>query len=260
MTEVTAAQLATLPDRIPRGVRVLSLDCFDTIVWRRVAAPHDVFFTLQSSPVWRAHGIRAYHRTQGEAAARARARDLDSHSFALTLCSPLERARRTAELAGVTPDAIDPDLLEWDYGAWEGRTTAEIREELGEPDWTIVPAMMQAQARRDQAFADLKRSRADGLPTISLGAGGGDTNNFAPRLSLNYRPDARSSLRFGAGVFTGKLSYSVISDALQRNTTAPGFLTQLGALQGLGLIGNDLPSLADWKEMAHSGLFKREES
>ena len=48
----------------------------------------------------------------GEAAARARARDLDGHSFALTLCSPLERAQRTAELAGVTPDAIDPDLLE----------------------------------------------------------------------------------------------------------------------------------------------------
>ena len=73
----------------------------------------------------------------GEAAARARSRDLDGHAFALILCSPLARARRTAELAGVTPDAIDPDLLEWDYGAWEGRTTAEIREQLGAPDWTI---------------------------------------------------------------------------------------------------------------------------
>lgn len=81
------------------------------------------------------------------------------------------------------------------------------------------------------------------------GAGGGDTNNFAPRLSLNYRPDARSSLRFGAGVFTGKLSYSVISDALQRNTTAPGFLTQLGALQGLGLI----PAGIDLKQLTFDG-------
>ena len=38
------------------------------------------------------------------------------------------------------------------------------------------------------------------------------------------------------------------------------FMAENELLQGLGLIGNDLPSLADWKEMAHSGLFKREES
>jgi Fructose-2,6-bisphosphatase len=49
----------------------------------------------------------------------------------------LSRARRTAELAGVSPDAIDPDLLEWDYGAWEGRETADIRIELNDPTWTI---------------------------------------------------------------------------------------------------------------------------
>ena len=73
----------------------------------------------------------------GEAAARARAKDLAGHDFALVLSSPLSRARRTAELAGVTVDAIDPDLIEWDYGAWEGLTTAEIREQLGDPDWTV---------------------------------------------------------------------------------------------------------------------------
>ena len=75
--------------------------------------------------------------SEGEAAARARAKDVADHPFALTLCSPLSRARRTAELAGVTPDAIDPDLLEWDYGAWEGRTTADIRAALQDPTWTI---------------------------------------------------------------------------------------------------------------------------
>lgn len=74
------------------------------------------------------------------------------------------------------------------------------------------------------------------------GGAGGDYDNFAPRLSLNYRPDARSTLRFGAGLFHGKLSYAVISDALQRNTTSPGFLAQLGQLQALGIIppGTDL--------------------
>lgn len=74
------------------------------------------------------------------------------------------------------------------------------------------------------------------------GGGGGDTDNIAPRLALNWQPDARSSVRFGAGIFTGKLSYAVISDALQRNTTAPGFLSQLAQLQTAGLIpaGTDL--------------------
>ncbi|KUO56855.1 MAG: TonB-dependent receptor, partial [Sphingomonadales bacterium BRH_c3] len=71
------------------------------------------------------------------------------------------------------------------------------------------------------------------------GGKGGDYDNFAPRFSLNYRPDARSSLRFGAGLFYGKMSYAVISDALQRNTTSPGFLAQLGQLQSLGIIRAD---------------------
>ncbi|WP_373490451.1 TonB-dependent receptor domain-containing protein [Parasphingorhabdus sp.] len=68
------------------------------------------------------------------------------------------------------------------------------------------------------------------------GGTGGDKNNFAPRLALNYHPDGQSSFRFGAGLFYGKLSYAVISDALQRNTTSPAFLAQLGELQGLGII------------------------
>lgn len=68
------------------------------------------------------------------------------------------------------------------------------------------------------------------------GAGKGDTDNIAPRFALNWQPDARSSVRFGAGIFTGKLSYAVISDALQRNTTSAGFLSQLAQLQARGSI------------------------
>lgn len=55
----------------------------------------------------------------------------------LILCSPMSRAQRTAELAGLWPVQVDEDLLEWDYGAWEGRTTADIRTTVGDPDWTI---------------------------------------------------------------------------------------------------------------------------
>jgi broad specificity phosphatase PhoE len=55
---------------------------------------------------------------------------LAGHSFALVLTSPLERARRTCEIAGLGAQAqLDPNLMEWDYGDYEGRTTEEIRAE-----------------------------------------------------------------------------------------------------------------------------------
>lgn len=50
-------------------------------------------------------------------------------------CSPLTRATETASLAGLTVERFDPDLVEWDYGAAEGRTTDEIR--LERPGWDI---------------------------------------------------------------------------------------------------------------------------
>jgi broad specificity phosphatase PhoE len=55
---------------------------------------------------------------------------------ALVLASPRQRALRTAELADLTVDAVDPDLAEWDYGDYEGLTTAQIHERH-DPDWTI---------------------------------------------------------------------------------------------------------------------------
>ncbi len=63
---------------------------------------------------------------------------LVGRKFGLVLSSPLSRALDTCRLSGVTdhPEVTD-DLLEWDYGAAEGRTTKEIRAELGKPDWTI---------------------------------------------------------------------------------------------------------------------------
>jgi probable phosphoglycerate mutase len=55
--------------------------------------------------------------------------------FALVLVSPLRRARETAERAGVGAVAeVEHDLVEWDYGDYDGRTAAEIRQER--PGWT----------------------------------------------------------------------------------------------------------------------------
>lgn len=73
---------------------------------------------------------------QGEAeAARLRAR-LAGSTFAAVLTSPLQRAVRTCELAGFdSAAAVDPDLVEWNYGEYEGRTSADIHAER--PDWQL---------------------------------------------------------------------------------------------------------------------------
>ena len=72
----------------------------------------------------------------GERDARLLAPRLEAFDFTAVLSSPLSRARRTAELAGLRPD-VDDDLVEWDYGGYEGLTTPEIREQLGDPAWTV---------------------------------------------------------------------------------------------------------------------------
>jgi probable phosphoglycerate mutase len=79
---------------------------------------------------------------------------------ALVLTSPKARARETAELAGLHPDRVDDRLVEWDYGEYEGRTTAEIREER--PGWAIwehgAPGgetPKQVGARADDLLASL---------------------------------------------------------------------------------------------------------
>lgn len=72
----------------------------------------------------------------GEAAARALADVLAGETFELVLTSPLQRARHTAALAGFGDQAVvEPNLREWDYGDYEGITTADIRE--SRPGWTV---------------------------------------------------------------------------------------------------------------------------
>jgi probable phosphoglycerate mutase len=73
---------------------------------------------------------------RGERNARALGERLRGLTFAKVYTSPLQRAARTCELAGFGAAAeIDPDLVEWDYGQYEGRRTAEIHAER--PDWHL---------------------------------------------------------------------------------------------------------------------------
>ena len=71
----------------------------------------------------------------GEQSARDLAAVLSEQSFQLVLTSPLQRARRTATLAGFMDAEPDDDLVEWDYGDYEGVTTPQIRETV--PGWTV---------------------------------------------------------------------------------------------------------------------------
>jgi probable phosphoglycerate mutase len=59
-----------------------------------------------------------------------------ARTFALVLCSPLQRAQQTCKLAGLAAQAqIEPDLREWNYGEYEGLTPQQIR--AARPDWLI---------------------------------------------------------------------------------------------------------------------------
>lgn len=73
--------------------------------------------------------------SEGEEGAEQLAPRLTATKFALVLTSPMQRARRTAELAGFPDAEVDDDLVEWDYGDYEGITTPQIREH--DPSWTI---------------------------------------------------------------------------------------------------------------------------
>ena len=88
---------------------------------------------------------------------------LAARAFGLVLCSPMQRARETCELAGLGDKAvIDSDLVEWNYGEYEGLTPKQIREMA--PGWVIFrdgcpggEAPEQVGARVDRVIA---RSRA----------------------------------------------------------------------------------------------------
>ncbi|MFD7156010.1 histidine phosphatase family protein [Kribbella sp. NPDC059898] len=95
---------------------------------------------------------------EGERVAASLKERLAGESFDLVLTSPRQRARRTAELAGFPDAQVDDDLVEWNYGDYEGITTAEIRETV--PGWTIWDSPVPNGETPDQVAARLDRVNA----------------------------------------------------------------------------------------------------
>jgi len=105
----------------------------------------------------------------GRGQASAVAHKLVGHAFALVLSSPLSRALETARLAGYGTrlETVD-DLMEWDYGHDEGRTTLEIREDrAGWTIWSDGPAggetIDEVAARVDRVIARAREAEGDVL-------------------------------------------------------------------------------------------------
>jgi len=98
---------------------------------------------------------------------------LAGSSFDLVLSSPRRRAVRTAELAGFEDVTLDEDLVEWDYGDYEGVTTLEIRETV--PGWTVwthdTPHGESSQQVSDRLDRVVSRARETGGRVLVFGHG-----------------------------------------------------------------------------------------
>src|SRR2546423_1188697 len=130
---------------------------------------HELFLLRHGQTEWSVNGRHTGRTdvpltTAGENQSRSAGRTLNMLRMgpALVLTSPRQRATRTAELAGLAVHETTEDLAEWDYGEYEGRTTAQIRETV--PGWTLwshpVPGGETADAVSSRADKLLDRVRA----------------------------------------------------------------------------------------------------
>jgi broad specificity phosphatase PhoE len=143
---------------------------------------------------------------EGEEEARSLAPRLAVRTFAEVWTSPLQRARRTAALAGLAVTGVDRDLVELDYGGYEGRTTAEISDERGR-EWSVwrdgvVPGdtpgetLAQVAERVDRVLARARARLDDG--DVALVAHGHVLRVLTARW-LGLEPEAGALFALPAG-------------------------------------------------------------
>lgn len=138
----------------------------------------------------------------GEALAAPLGQRLDGIPFDHVYSSPLQRARRTAELAGFTP-TLDPELMEWHYGDYEGKRTAEIRQTR--PDWELFrdgcpggESVAEMTARVDRVVEKFQTHSG----TVLVFAHGHFLRSLAARWVREPLPFARSLLLSTGSVST----------------------------------------------------------
>jgi broad specificity phosphatase PhoE len=146
----------------------------------------------------------------GEEQARAAGELLAGRDFALVLTSPLQRAARTAELAGLGDAQIEPDLVEWDYGGYEGLTSEQIHAQ-GRPGWRIfddgvVPGTAPGSTAGEtvqQVAARAERVLARVRPVLETGDVALVSHGHALRILttvwMQRPPDLGAQLVLGAG-------------------------------------------------------------
>jgi broad specificity phosphatase PhoE len=152
----------------------------------------------------------------GEQNAVALGRLIGERKFALVLTSPLERARETCRLAGYGDRAqIDANLKEWDYGDYEGRTTADIQTEV--PGWSLWTAGVphgetidQVAARAEAVIARAGQAEGD----VLLFAHGHILRILTARW-LSLTPDAGRLFALGTASL-GTLGYERTTHVIAR--------------------------------------------
>jgi probable phosphoglycerate mutase len=143
---------------------------------------------------------------------RERARKLGEYlqrvSFAKVLTSPMQRARETCQIAGLGAQArVDEGLREWDYGEAEGKTTKDMREKYGDPEWNVWTRELEGGE-----LVEHVGDRADGViaPALQGTPEGGKVALFAHAHILRILAarwiglEARGGQYFGLG--TGSVS------------------------------------------------------
>lgn len=127
-----------------------------------------IYLVRHGQTAWSVTGQHTGHTDlpltpHGEQRAQEVGKLLSAVSFSHVLVSPLQRARESCRLAGLGAQArVEPNLREWDYGDYEGRTAAQIRAER--PSWNIYrdgcpngESAQQVSARSDLIVAELHR-------------------------------------------------------------------------------------------------------
>ncbi|MFJ9680309.1 histidine phosphatase family protein [Streptomyces sp. NPDC101194] len=153
----------------------------------------------------------------GEAAAKSLGPRLAQCRLVAVFSSPLSRAMRTAELAGLTGVQPDPDLMEWDYGGYEGLTAAQIQETT--PGWDlwrdgVIPGdaahpgeVLQQVAARADAVLDRIRPLLDAGDVAIVAHG-----HLARVLTVRWLGLDASASRLLGHPHPGTLSFLAIED------------------------------------------------